>query len=129
MTKAIPSEFTALRKRAKARRDTIIREARAEYESNPLEIAKIEQNLLGKNPAKFQRIGACIEHVMLRRDTFTAGDILIGLEALDPGRYWRVRSVNSHISTLRERGIIKRVSRPTINGAALYPTADEIGLH
>jgi hypothetical protein len=55
MTKAIPFEFTALRVRAKARRDTISREARAEYEANLLEIAKFEQNLLGTYPCLVSR--------------------------------------------------------------------------
>lgn len=117
------NEFAALRTH-KSRRDKLIQEARDEYESSLLEIAKLEQNLTGKHPAKYHRIGACIEQVIPRGETFTTKDILIGLEALDSRRYWRVRSVNSHISTLRDRGIIKRLSRPNINAPAVYVRAD-----
>lgn len=116
MTKAIPSEFVALRARAKARRDRLVKEADEEYQANLVEIATIERNLLGKRPAKSQNVSTCINQVLPKDETFTVNDIMRRLESLDSGRYWRLRTVNSHISILRERGIVKRLSRP--GGAA-----------
>lgn len=120
MTKPIPSEFVALRARAKARRDQIIKDANHEYESNLVEIATIERNLLGKRPEKNQNVSSCINQVLPKDEPFTVNDIMRRLESLDSGRYWRLRTVNAHISALRERGIVKRLSRPGGAAPACY---------
>jgi hypothetical protein len=55
-----------------------------------------------------------------RDEPFTTADILASLEALDPGRVWRRRSVDSHISRLRERGLVRRIKRATTRERASY---------
>ena len=66
------------------------------------------------------KISACIERVIPTDREFTAVDILTGLEAMDPGRIWRKRSVDSHISRLRKRGIVRRISRSRGSEPAVY---------
>ena len=39
---------------------------------------------------------------------------------MDPGRIWRKRSVDSHISRLRKRGIVSRISRSRGSEPAVY---------
>src|SRR5688572_1575424 len=99
------NEFTALRIRAREKRDKLIAEARKEYDATLVAIAALEQDLLGKVSSRHKTISACIESVIPREDSFTVGYILAGLEALDPGRVWRKRSIDSHLSRLREKGI------------------------
>ena len=55
--------------------------------------------------------------------TFTTVDVMTALEALDPGKVWRKRSVDSHISRLRERGIVRRVRRAKGTEPAIYARA------
>ncbi len=45
---------------------------------------------------------------------------MTSLEALDPGRVWRKRSVDSHISRLRERGVVRRLRKSKGTEPAQY---------
>jgi hypothetical protein len=45
---------------------------------------------------------------------------MTSLEALDPGRVWRKRSVDSHLSRLRERGLVRRLKKHRNNEPAVY---------
>jgi len=114
------NEFNALRQRARDKRDKAIAEARREYEAQLVQIAALEQDLLGKVSSRYKKISAAIESVIPRESEFTTGYILAGLEALDPRRTWRKRSIDNHISRLRERGLIKRLKRATVHEPAVY---------
>src|SRR5690606_26457987 len=87
-------------------------------------IAALEQDLLGDKPAKHKSIAACIESVIARDRPFTTVDIATALEALDSSREWRARSINSHISRLRDKGILKRLKRSRNLEPAQYAVAD-----
>ena len=105
------NEFIALRARARDKRDKAVALARAEYEATLVQIAALEQDLLGKESSRHKKVSACIESVLPLERTFTTADIMAGLEALDPGRVWRKRAIDSHLSRLRARGIVRRLSR------------------
>ena len=114
------NEFNALRTRARDKRDRLIAEARREYESTLVDIAKLEQDLLGTRSHRYRKISAAIEAVIPRDRPFTTQDVMSGLEALDPGRVWRMHSVISHVTRLRERGLLTRIKRATKREHAVY---------
>jgi len=114
------AEFIALRARARAKRDKLIAEARSEYEYQLVQIAKLEQDLLGKVSSRYKKISAAIESVLPLDRTFTTEDVMAALEALDPRRAWRKRSIDNHISRLRERGLVKRIKRSNVRECAVY---------
>ncbi|MEX2187324.1 MAG: hypothetical protein WD875_11035 [Pirellulales bacterium] len=117
-------EFNQLRALARGKRDKIVAAARADYEATLVQIAKLEQDLLGKVSSRYRKISAAIESVIPSDRTFTTADILAGLEAMDPGRVWRKRSIDSHLSRLRERGLVKRLRKATLRERAVYARAD-----
>lgn len=78
------NEFAALRTRARQRRDKEIAHARDEYQANLAQIAELEQRLLGKADPRLMKLSAAVEHVISRDQPFTANDIMLSLEALDP---------------------------------------------
>lgn len=114
------NEFNALRSRARERRDKAIAEARREYSAQLVKIAELEQDLLGKVQANHKSIASAIESVIPRDSTFTTVDLMAALEALDSRRNWRKRSLDNHLSRLRERGLIKRLKRATVHEPAVY---------
>ncbi len=107
------NEFIALRARARDKRDKAIAQAREEYEAALVQIATLEQDLLGKLPSKHKPMSACIESVIPNDRPFTTLDVLTSLEALDPRRVWRKRSIDNHFSRLRDKGLIRRIKRAT----------------
>jgi hypothetical protein len=112
--------FAELRRQARLKRDKAIDQARRDYAETLARIAGLEQDLLGREMSGHHKISACIERVIPTDREFTAVDILTGLEAMDPGRIWRKRSVDSHISRLRKRGIVRRISRSRGSEPAVY---------
>lgn len=117
------NEFTALRARARERRDKIINQAKADYEAALKQIAALEQDLLGKESTRHKKISACIDQCIPRDRTFTTLDILAGLEALDPGRVWRPGSINNYISQLRRKGLVRRLRKSNGTTPAIYVRA------
>lgn len=75
---------------------------------------------MGRDSSRHKKISSCIESVIPRDRPFSTLDVLASLEALDPGRVWRKRSIDNHISRLRERGLIHRLRRATTHEPALY---------
>jgi DNA-binding transcriptional ArsR family regulator len=114
------NEFIALRTRAREKRDTTIAHARQEYEATLVQIASLEQDLLGRESSRHKKISASIESVIPNGRPFTTVDILAGLEAIDPGRVWRKRSIDNHLSRLRERGLVRRMRKAKGTEPALY---------
>src|SRR5438105_760429 len=114
------NEFTKLRERAREKRDKAIALARSEYAATLVQIATLEQDLLGKVSTRYKRISACIESVIPRDRPFNTTDIMTALEALDPGRVWRKRAVDSHIFRLRERGLVRRMRKAKGTEPAVY---------
>lgn len=114
------NEFNALRARARTKRDNAIAEVRSDYEAALVQIAALEQDLLGKVSSRYKSITAAIESVLPREATFTTVDVMASLEAMDPRRTWRKRSIDWTISRLRERGLVKRLKRATIHEPAVY---------
>jgi hypothetical protein len=90
--------FIELRKRAREKRDKAIGQARSEYADTLRKIAELEQDLLGREPSSHKTIASCIDSVIPTDRVFTTVDVMASLEALDPGRVWRKRSVDSHIA-------------------------------
>jgi hypothetical protein len=118
-----PSQAVHLKDPAKARdnRDRTIHKAREEYAATLTAIATLEQDLLGRESSRHKSIASCINRVVPADRQFTTVDIMAALEALDPRRVWRKRSVDSHISRLRDRGIVRRLSRAKgMNEPAVY---------
>jgi hypothetical protein len=118
------NEFNALRSRARERRDKAIAEARREYSAQLVKIAELEQDLLGAAQTRHRSISSAIESVIPREAPFTTVDLMAALEALDPRRSWRKRSLDNHLSRLRERGLIKRLKRATVHEPAVYARED-----
>ncbi len=55
---------------------------------------------------------------------FTTVDVLASLEAFDPRGNWRKRSIDHHVSRLRARGLVKRLSKAKGTGEpAIYVRA------
>ena len=113
-------EFIALRARARDKRDKAIAHAKTEYESTLVQIAALEQDLLGRESSRHKKISACVESVIPNDRPFTTVDILAGLEAIDPGRVWRKRSIDNHLSRLRDRGLVRRMRKSKGLEPALY---------
>lgn len=118
------TEFNKLRELAREKRDKAIKEIRREYEATLVQICALEQDLLGKVSTRYVQISRAIESVIPREDPFTVADIVTRLEAADPTRDWRRRSIDNQISRLRKRGILKRIKRATIHEAAQYVRAE-----
>lgn len=112
--------FIELRKQARDKRDKGIGQARDDYAATLRRIAGLEQDLLGREPSTHRSIASCIESVIPSDQVFTTVDIVTSLEALDPKRDWRMRSINSHLSRLRTRKIIRRMKKSQSNQPAVY---------
>jgi predicted transcriptional regulator len=112
-------EFEALRRKARERRDNAILRARNEFETTLLNIAKLEQDLLGRDVSNHKRISACISSVIPDR-AFTTHDILVALKAADPTRNWRARSIDNYIARLRTKGILRRIRKSKGRERAIY---------
>ncbi len=112
--------FIELRKQAREKRDKAIAQARDEFAATLRRIAELEQDLLGREPPTHKTIAACIDSIIPTDRVFTTVDIMAALEALDPRRDWRKRSLDSHISRLRDRGIVRRVKKSQNTQPAIY---------
>jgi hypothetical protein len=113
------NEFSALRARARDKRDRSIADARKEYEETLTAIAALEHGLTGRKRS-LGKISACIESVMPRSEPFTSTEIIASLEALDSSRVWHKWTVDNHITKLRAKGIVRRLRRHKGNERALY---------
>ncbi|MDP6558243.1 MAG: hypothetical protein QGG71_26505 [Pirellulaceae bacterium] len=113
-------EFSALRTKARERRDKAIKRARDEYAETLVRIANLEQDLVGRDSSTHLKISEAIERVIPDDRTFTTVDVIAGLEALDPGRVWRKRSIDNHISRLRDKGLVRRIKKSKNTEPAVY---------
>lgn len=118
------SHFAALRTKAREQRDKALAHIRAEYQTNLLQIAELEQRLLGKIDPRRVKTSAAIERVIPRDEAFTVADVMAALESLDAGRVWPKASVHRHITKLREIGLVRRVKRAKVNEPAVYARTD-----
>lgn len=116
--------FNTLRAMARERRDTEIKATQEEYEANIRAIAALEQDLCGKVSSRYRSISSAIESVIPADREFTTEDIMAALQAMDPARAWRKRSLDSYISRLRERGLVKRLCKANGTTRAVYARAD-----
>lgn len=114
------SAFIELRKQAREKRDKAMDQARDEYAATLARIAALEQDLLGRDLSTHKTVASCIDSVIPTDRAFTTQDIMTALEALDPRRNWRKRSLDNHISRLRERGIVRRVKKSQDRQPAIY---------
>src|SRR5262245_59656308 len=124
MSRPVENEFTALRARARQKRDRAIAEVRADYEAALVEIAALEQRLLGKQPQGHKSIAQAVNTIIPKEAPFTTLGVMTGLEALDPSRNWRKRSVDYVLTRMRSRGQIRRTRRATIHEPAQYVRAE-----
>jgi hypothetical protein len=108
--------FNDLRQAARDRRDKLIAKARQEYEDILAKLAVVERDLLGREPGSLRSIQASVERVIPADRPFTGADILLALEAIDPRRPWRRRSVDHSIARLRQKGLVRRLSKPRNGG-------------
>lgn len=114
------NEFTQLRRRAQEKRDRLVNQAKAEYAETLTRIAALEQDLLGRDLSTHRKVSASIESVIPSDRPFTTVDIMTALAALDPSRDWRKRSVDGHLSRLRERGLVTRLKKSKNTQPAVY---------
>ena len=98
------NEFAKLRGLARDKRDKMIAAATKEYAATLVQIASIEQDLLGTKPSRHKSLSSCIEHMIPGDRAFTILDIVTKLETLDPSRIWHKHSVDSHVAVLRRGG-------------------------
>lgn len=114
------NEFTILRQRAREKRDKAIDLIRKQYADTLQKIAVLEQDMTGRLPADHRSMASCIEAVIPTDREFTTRDIMASLEAMDTNRDWSMRGIVSHISTLRERGLVKRLRKSKNTEPAVY---------
>jgi hypothetical protein len=114
------NEFSAIRARARERRDSAIKQARTEYAESLNQIAAPEDRLLQQARPKFRRVTDCIARVIPSDKHFTIDDVMEALEALDPARNWHRPVVTNHITHLRNRGVLYRVRKPKMGTNAIY---------
>lgn len=114
------NEFTMLRERAREQRDKAIALARSTYETALNQITALENILLERGKPKVRRISDCIGAVMPTDKAFTVEDIQERLQATYPTRIWNKAVVSNHITHLKNRGVLKRVSKPKRNHNARY---------
>lgn len=119
-------EFTALRSRAKEKRDKIVAAAYKDYQAALVAIAKLEQELTGRESTRNKSISCCIQSVIPKDRPFNTVDIVAALEALDPARVWNRRMVDHVIGRLREKGLVRRLKKSRCREPALYAL---VGLH
>jgi hypothetical protein len=112
--------FTQLRKQARDKRDKLIATARKDYAATLVRIAALEQDILGRDSSSHQTIASCINRVLPSDRTFTTQDVMTSLEALDATREWRKRAIDNHISRLRDRGVVTRLSKSNGTELAVY---------
>lgn len=116
--------FGQIKIKAREKRDKLIEQAKAEYVATLTAIAKLEQDILGTHSSRHQKLSACVEQVIPREGTFTTVEVMAGLEGLDPGRVWLAHSVNTYITRLRDKGIIRRVRQAKMGSPAVYAWGD-----
>jgi hypothetical protein len=80
----------------------------------------LEQDILGRDLSGHKSIASCINSVLPTDREFTTVDVMSALEAMNSRRVWRKRSVDCHISRLRERGIVRRLSKAKGDQPAVY---------
>jgi hypothetical protein len=114
------NEFSALRSRARDKRDKAIAQARSEYQQALIQIATLEQDLTGRESSRHKPVSACISAVLPRSEPFTAPEILAALEALDGSRVWIKKTIDGYLTKLRAKGIIRRMRRHKGNEPAVY---------
>ena len=117
--------FNEIRAVARDKRDKAIKKAKEEYAATLARVAAVEQDITGRDPSDHRSISSCIESVIPSDRPFSTVDIMAGLEALDPARVWRRRSIDNHVSRLRKRGLVRRLQRSKGAGEpAIYIRAD-----
>jgi len=109
-----------LRRAARAKRDKTIAQAREDYVATLARIAELDLALYGKPSLKTRSAAACIERIMPVDAPFTIVDIVAGLEALDAGRPWSRRAIDTHVAVLLKRGLIRRLRRGCSGSPAVY---------
>jgi hypothetical protein len=114
------NEFTALRARAKERRDQAIRVARLSYEAAMSAIAELENRLLDRGKPKVKRVCDALREVMPTDKPFTIQELMEALQVLDPSRIWKHTAVSNILTAWRKRGVIYRVRKPKLGGCAIY---------
>ena len=115
--------FNELRRLAAEKRDNSIHRAKAEYQTALTRISELDQMIQGKFSPGRVSVSKAIDMVLPKDRPFTTADVMAGLQALDPNRTWRERSINNYMSQLRKRGEVKRLRRNGINRHALYVKA------
>jgi len=90
------NEFTALRTRARERRDAELERIKAEYELSIRQIDELEHRIDGRRRPKLT-IAAAVDRVIPSDGEFTLDGIMDALEVLDGGRVWPKASVQRHI--------------------------------
>lgn len=118
------NQFKNLRALARERRDKAIADIRTDYETVLVQIAKLEQQLSGMVTARQRKVCAAIDSVLPVGKSFTTADIMAALRVIDPQRDWSQRAIDSHISRLRLKGILKRLRRSTVDSRAVYARVD-----
>jgi hypothetical protein len=104
-------EFTALRARAKERRDQAIRVARLEYEQAMSQIAELENRLLDRGKPKVKLLVDCVRQVMPTTEPFTIQQLMEALEALDPARIWKRVAVGNIITAPPHAAVLRAFCR------------------
>jgi DNA-binding transcriptional ArsR family regulator len=112
--------FIELRKHARDKRDKALAAARKDYATTLVRIAALEQDILGRELSTHKTISGCINRVLPTDRAFTTVDVMTALEALDPGRAWRKRAIDNHISRLRDRGVVTRLRKSNGTEPAIY---------
>ncbi|HTQ41006.1 MAG TPA: hypothetical protein VMJ32_18470 [Pirellulales bacterium] len=112
--------FNELRRKAREKRDKAIYAIKDAYETTLVRIAALEQDILGKDLSGHKSIAECINSVLPSDREFTTVDVMASLEAMNSRRVWQRHSIDSHISRLRERGIVKRLTKAKGPQPAVY---------
>lgn len=107
--------YDQLRQQARKKRDAVIMSARRECRDSIRKIDAISRRLsqaaLKRRAKPGQPIIEMICDLIPQDRTFTFGEIVEQLQDADPGRDFNVPSLRTFFQKLRDRGIIRRVSK------------------
>lgn len=112
--------FNELRHQARIKRDKALAKIHEDYAATIARIAVVEQDLLGLKPPGHKPISECVARVLPTDRVFTIDDVVTALQVLEPRRNWRKWSIGHVLGQLREKGLVRRVTRSKVGMAATY---------
>jgi hypothetical protein len=119
--------YSQLRNVARAKRDSIIKAARAQYAQEMRELARMRRNLTGCRsflpPPKGPTMMELFRQVLPHDRTFTLGEVIVLIREANPAKLFRPATVRSMFHRLLDTNEVQRVSKNE-DGHVLWAATD-----